>query len=610
MMHLLTAWHVSAGESAPQEGMVVQFIRLYGRVLALLAADRWVACGLALSALALAGLQFLEPVLFGRVVDLLSRSSTMGEQALWREAVTLLVVWGSVGLAGIGANVAVSLLADRMAHRNRLRMMNRYFSHVLSLPLAFHGDVQSGRLMKVMLVGADNLFGMWLSFFREHLITFISALVLLPLTLLLNWRLGLILIGLVAVFTCVTAFVIRKTQSAQMQVERFHSQLAGSAQDALSNVVVVQSFTRLRSETKMFSDIMRQVLDHQFPVLNWWAVVNVLTRACSTITVIGIFVLGTILHVRGQASVGDIVSFMGFATLLIARMEGAVAFVSHLLFQAPALEEFFQVLDTRSTVPEKADALDLPRAEGHVRFDHVGFAYPGGSRILADIDFSAEPGTAVALVGQTGAGKSTAMALLQRLWDPVEGAVTLDGHDLRDLSLESLRRNIGVVFQESMLFNRTIRDNLLVGRPDATQEQIEAACRLAEAHDFITRQPQGYNTIVGERGASLSGGQRQRLAIARALLKDPPVLILDEATSALDAATEARVQIALRNLMQGRTTFIIAHRLSTVREANTILVFENGRVVERGTFEDLVAADGRFAALVKTQLMGAVAPAH
>jgi ATP-binding cassette, subfamily B, beta-glucan exporter len=330
----------------------------------------------------------------------------------------------------------------------------------------------------------------------------------------------------------------------------------------------------------------------------------VLTRAASTVTVISIFVLGTLLHLDGKASVGEIVSFMGFATLLIGKLEGAVAFVSRLVFQAPSMAEFFEVLDAKSTVPEKPDAFDLPRAQGHVSFERVAFAYPGGPRILDGVDFQAPPGRTVALVGQTGAGKSTAMALLQRLWDPVEGRVTLDGRDLRDMTLESLRRNIGVVFQESMLFNRTIKDNLLIGRAEATQEEIEQACRMAEAHDFITRQPKGYDTLVGERGSSLSGGQRQRLAIARALLKDPPVLILDEATSALDAATEARVQRALKALMAGRTTFIIAHRLSTVRDADEILVFDAGRIAERGTFDGLVAQGGRFADLVRTQLTG------
>jgi ATP-binding cassette subfamily B protein len=194
------------------------------------------------------------------------------------------------------------------------------------------------------------------------------------------------------------------------------------------------------------------------------------------------------------------------------------------------------------------------------------------------------------------------MNLLQRMWDPTTGRIAIDGQDLRAVTLESLHRSIGVVFQDSMLFNRTIRDNLLVGKPDATQAEIEAACRMAEAHDFIMRQPRGYDTMVGERGATLSGGQKQRLAIARALLKNPPILILDEATSALDAATEAKVSKALRVLMTGRTTFVIAHRLSTIRDADEILVFDNGRIAERGCFEDLLLQNGRFAELVATQM--------
>ena len=244
---------------------------------------------------------------------------------------------------------------------------------------------------------------------------------------------------------------------------------------------------------------------------------------------------------------------------------------------------------------------------GEVVFDTVSFAYPGGPKILSDCAFVARPGTVVALVGQTGAGKSTAMALLQRLWDPSGGRVTIDGQDLRDVTLESLRSSIGVVFQESLLFNRTIRENLLIGRPDATEPELERACQLADAHEFILRQPQGYDTMIGERGSTLSGGQRQRLAIARALLKDPPILILDEATSALDAATEARVSKALNALMAGRTTFIIAHRLSTVRDADVILLFDSGRIAERGSFSELLALNGRFAALVSTQLTPAAA---
>jgi ATP-binding cassette subfamily B protein len=571
------------------------FLKVYGRVLALLRPDRPVACGLAFTALVAAVLQFMEPVLFGRVIDLLSRGngpSTLG----------VLLVWGAVGLAGIGCGAAIALLADRMAHRNRLAVMQRYYQHVLAMPPAFHGDTQSGRLMKVMLVGADSLFNLWLSFFRDHLLTALAAGVLLPLSLVLNWRLGLLLLGLVVVFCALAAFVISRTHERQAEVEGLHSRLAGNAQDALSNILVVQSFTRLQAESKLFGSIVSQVLERQFPVLNWWAAMSVMTRSASTLCVMAIFAMGAWLNGQGLATVGEIVSFMGFALLLIGRLEGLVGFVARLVFQKPALEEMFAIIDSESTVPDRRDAVDIGRATGAVRFKDVSFAYPNTCPTLSGVSFTAEAGRSIALVGHTGAGKSTAMTLLQRLWDPEAGRISIDGVDLRDMTLDSLRRNIGMVFQDNLLFNRTIRENLLVGRPEATQEEIEQACRMAEAHDFILRQPQGYDTPVGERGVALSGGQKQRLAIARALLKNPPILILDEATSALDAATEARVQKALKALTAGRTTFIIAHRLSTVREADEILVFESGSVVERGDFDALVRRGGVFADLVRSQM--------
>jgi ATP-binding cassette, subfamily B, beta-glucan exporter len=585
----------------------MRFLKVYGRVLGLLGRDIRIAGFLAFANLMVAGLQFLDPVLFGRVVNLLSQSDKLPHNVMWHEAAVLLGIWVAVGIGGIVSNIAVALQTERLAHRHRIKSMGRYFQHVLALPLSFHGGTHSGRLIKGMLTGTDGLFGTWLVFFRDQLSTILSAVVLLPMTLFLNWRLGMVLIVLVSVFLVFTAIVVKKTETAQRRVEGLNSSLAGTAQDAISNVMVVQSFTRLSAETHLFGDIANQVIRHQFPVLNWWALVNVMTRASSTLAIITIVLVGTWLHMNGEASVGEIVSFMGFAMLLIGRLETAASFVSSLFFKLPALEDFFAILDERSSVPEKDDARVLWAPRGEVRFEDVSFTYPTtGEPVLSGVSFKAKPGMCVALVGQTGAGKSTAMALLQRLWDPTSGQISIDGQDLRDVTLDSLRSHIGVVFQESLLFNRSIRDNLLVGKPEATEAEMEQACRMADAHEFIERQQHGYDTMIGERGTTLSGGQRQRLAIARALLKNPPILILDEATSALDAATEAKVSRALKTLMAGRTTFIIAHRLSTVRDADEILVFDNGRIVEQGDFGSLLARQGRFAHLVETQLSPAI----
>jgi ATP-binding cassette subfamily B protein len=581
----------------------LNFIKVYTRVLGLLRPDRGIAIALVIANLLVMGFQFAEPVLFGRVINLLTQSDTMTNKSVMGGAETLLAIWAAIGLAGIGANILLAVQAERLAHRNRLAAMAKFFRHVLSLPPAFHRDRQSGRLMKMMLSGADGLFWMWLSFFREHLATLLATIVLLPLTIILNWQLAIALIVLVVVFCTFTIIVISKTETAQRQVEGYHSTLAGTAQDALANVLVVQAFTRLGAEARNFRATGDLVLAKQFPVLNWWAVLSVVTSAASTITVITIFMIGTILHLRGAASIGAIVSFMGFATLLIGRLTGAMGFCSRLFMQMPTLVDFFAILDAESTILEHAGAPRLRVPAGQIKFENVSFEYVTGIPTVQNISFTARPGSIVALVGATGAGKSSTMALLQRYWDSTRGRILIDGQDIREVSLESLRGAIGVVFQDSLLFNRSIRENLMVGKPDATEAQLVKACRMAEALDFILAQPDGFETMIGERGVNLSGGQRQRLAIARAILKDPPILVLDEATSALDAATEAKIGRALRALMVGRTSFVIAHRLSTIRDADEILVFDEGRIVERGSFKQLLASRGIFSTLVETQIM-------
>ncbi|MGE5256890.1 MAG: glucan ABC transporter ATP-binding protein/ permease [Hyphomicrobiales bacterium] len=578
-----------------------EFLTVYNRVLGLLRPVRGLAVTLTLANLALAAVPFLDPILFGKAIDLLTHAAARGAEATFHDGVRIFGLWTAVGVGGIGARILVSLHADRLAHRQRLNVTAQFFEHVLQLHLAYHRSSHSGRLLKIMLQGGDQLFGLWLGMFREHLSTLVALLVLLPMTFFLNWQLALLMVVLIAGSALLTAYVTRRTFSAQGEVEAYHTALAERAGDAIGNVVLVQSFVRLSAEMRMMREVIERLLSAQFPVLNWWAVVSVLQGAVATITVISIFALGAWLNLRGVATVGEIVTFMGFATHLISRMDQVVGFVNGLFMQVHSLKEFFEVLDTQSAVSDSPGARPIENVRGRVEFDRVCFSYGPERRALDNVSFTAEPGRTVALVGETGAGKSTAMGLLHRQDDPQAGAIRIDGVDIRDVTLDSLRANIGVVFQESLLFYRSIADNLRVGKPDASDAELEEAARQARAHEFILRQPRGYQTRIGERGSNLSGGERQRLAIARVLLKNPPILILDEATSALDAATEAQVQQALKALKRGRTTFIIAHRLATVRDADLILVFQDGHIIERGSFDALVCQGGFFAQLVATQ---------
>ena len=402
---------------------------------------------------------------------------------------------------------------------------------------------------------------------------------------------------------------MHRADAMQRAVERHYSDLAENAADTLGNVAVVQSFARIELEVSALKGLVNSLLRAQMPVLSWWAVAAVLTRTATTLALLTILLVGTYLKLVGLASVGQIVSFMAIASLLISRLEQVVGFANRLFMDAPKLAEFFDVIDTVPAVRDRPDAVDPGRLRGLVEFKSVSFSYDGKRPAVADLSFTALPGERIALVGPTGSGKSTALALLHRTFDPQAGFVAVDGMDVRALTLTGLRRNIGVVFQETLLFNRSIAENLRVGKPDATDAALREAAARAQALDFIDRNPEGLEARIGERGRLLSGGERQRLAIARALLKDPPILILDEATSALDPVTEARVSQALDEVMKGRTTFVIAHRLATVRNATRILVFNNGRVVEAGTYDELLQRGGYFAELVHAQFVPAATDA-
>jgi glucan exporter ATP-binding protein len=567
----------------------MSLLRLYTRALRMLAAERSLAILLAVASVAVGIVQLAEPILFGRVVDALSKGDG---------AFPTIGLWAALGLFGILAGVVVAIYADRLAHRRRLAAMSEAFERAMTLPQAYHAEHGSGAVIRSIVRGTDVLFWLWLGALREQLTAIAGIVLLVPTALGMDARMAGILALLAGAYVVMNTFVMKRTMAGQASVERYNAAVFSRVGDVIGNVTVVQSYARLRAEADAMQTVMSDLLAAQYPVLTWWGVLTVLQRAAATITMVAVFAMGALLAGRGEMTVGEIVSFVGFASLLIAKLDQISGFVTAVHRQAPTLEGYFALIDEPAGIVEKPGAVAMPTVKGDVRYEAVSFRFPGSAQGVHGVTLAAPPGKTIALVGPTGSGKSTTISLLMRLRAPDAGRVLVDGHDIADVTLASLRQQIAVVFQDAGLFNRSIGDNIAIGRPEATLADVEAAARLAEAHDFIMQKPEGYAFVIGERGAALSGGERQRIAIARAILKDAPILVLDEATSALDAETEARIKRALDRLRKGRTTFIIAHRLSTVADADEILVLDQGRIVERGRFTELAAGKGIFARMV------------
>jgi ATP-binding cassette subfamily B protein len=562
---------------------------LYLRSIGLLWSEGRTALGLALAGLAVATVQLAEPVIFGWVIDALSHGAS---------SFPLIGMWALLGLVGIAAGVSLAIVTDRFAHRRRLAALQQGFEHAMSLPAGYHSERGSSAVVRTILSGSDSLFWIWLASLRDQLPALFGITLLIPTAVGMDARMAVILIVLAIVYTVLNVVVIGKTSDGQQDVERHHNALSGRVGDVLSNVTIVQSYSRFASEAAAMRQLVERLLSAQYPVLTWWGVLTVLQRSAATLTMVSVFAFGAVLVQRGELTIGEIVAFSAFGSLMIGKLDQVSSFFVRTNERLPQVRNFFDLLDEVPNVIDGPDAKTLPSVQGRIEYDNVSFRYGRSGQGVFDLSFSVEPGQTVALVGPTGSGKSTTLALLQRLRTPSDGSIRIDGEDIRDVKLASLRSALSVVFQEAGLFNRSIADNIAVGAPNASAADIRRAARLAEAHDFITSKPGGYDLMVGERGEALSGGERQRLALARAIVKDAPVLILDEATSALDAATESRIKRALDRLRDGRTTFIIAHRLSTVVDADLILVFDHGRIVERGRFNELILQGGLFAKLV------------
>ena len=565
-------------------------LQIYWRALGYLAADRKRVALICSANVALAIIAILEPIMFGRVIDAISERGSV---------FATLALWAGLGAFNIVAFVLVARGADRFAHKRRSEVLCQSFERVITMPLAWHHQRGTSNALHTLLRAVETLFSLWLEFMRQHLSTAVALFLLIPTAISMDLRMSMVLLALGALYVGIGRLVMKRTKAGQAAVERHYHQVFAHVTDSVSNVAVLQSYNRLGHEAETLRRYVRNLLDAQNPVLDWWAMANALHRLSSTISMMVVLLIGAYLVTHGQLRIGDVIAFTGFATLLIARLDQMSAFANQISEARAKLEDFYHLEDSAADAAEPDGLRDLTNVTGHVRFENVGFEFANSGQGIDDVSFEVQAGQTVAIVGPTGAGKTTLINLLQRVFSPSHGRILIDGVDTRTVTRKSLRHSIATVFQDAGLLNRSIEDNIRVGRADATNDEIHAAANAAAAQDFILSKSNGYDTLVGERGGQLSGGERQRIAIARAVLKDAPILVLDEATSALDVETEDRVKEAIDELRRDRTTFIIAHRLTTVRDADLVVFMDRGRVVEMGGFAELSMRNGRFASLLR-----------
>ena len=549
-----------------------------------------------------AGLQMIEPLFMRYIIDRVLLNAELDAPA----RIGRLHVAGLLFLAVIVVSNLTGMLKDYQQRLLNMRVMlslrRTLFERLLNLPLPRLWDMKTGGILSRLSGDVDTTTGFLQMALISPAISVIRLLIAVGILLALNWRLAVMAMAVIPGAMLISFGSARRIRPIYRSMRKDTEQIDGRVGETFSGIRVVRAFGREVLEALEYlrgrHTVIRKELFAHRRELALWTSWGLLIAGVNVVIVW----YGGYLNVHGRASVGDIMAFQWYTFLLLNPVWNIVNSFSEMQSSLAAMERVFEVLGMEEDKPDRPDARDAPAVVREIRFEQVDFEYREGRPVVRDFDVTVPGGTVVALVGRSGAGKTTVTDLVARFHDPTRGRILVNGTDLRDLKLRTYRDLLAVVHQDVFLFDGSVRDNIAYGRHDAGAADVEDAARRANAHEFIARLPDGYDTFVGERGVKLSGGQQQRLAIARAILAEPQILILDEATSNLDTESEQLIQASMASLLAGRTTFVIAHRLSTIHRADLILLMEEGRIAERGTHEELMRAGGMYHDMVRRQM--------
>ncbi len=523
----------------------------------------------------------------------------------WEMLEVLLLISILIPVLSAGLRVATTYIISYISFKLILDLRLKMYEHILTLSMKFHEEMGTGKVMSRIMGDVMTVRSMVTRRALDLVTDFVTFWTAFALCFSLNWKLGLGLVVMLPFYLLNYKIFIGGLRSSWRSWREKMDEVSIGLQERLSGVQLVKAYGRERRENRAFAEETREGLDYAMRGVFYRASQETGMWAVTGLRNTLVFCLGCYFVVQGEMTYGAVMAFQAYAMRMFQPVLNLTSMATQLEQMMVSMDRIFEVLDWPVDIADRPGAKDLPRSRGQVRFDHVWFEYNPGEPVLKDICLEVPRGTMVALVGHTGCGKTTMTSLLMRFYDVTQGSIAIDGHDIRDVKLRSLRTQIGQVLQDSVMFNMSIRDNLRYGRLDATEEEIIAAARVAEVHELIMRTPEGYDTMLGEEGVRLSVGEKQRFAIARAVLTDPAILILDEATSSLDSLSEALIQKAMANVLKGRTSFIIAHRLSTIVKADLIVVMDHGKIIEAGSHEALMEKpEGMYRQLYEQQFAG------